>query len=508
MKNLLTTLLYSITIVSVSFAQTATLKVNLKNTSLNKFSVWIPKLSIGRDYLKKSFFEVPLDKDNTASYTFPITEPKFVNIYCRSSNLNTSSTLNYQLYLSPGDSITLKADFKKPNYGITVTGKGSNNNQPLLALIQEDDIQKFDGDTTPNRVIAFIKNREFVNKKNIKEYVKLYKPDVSFLNAYQLNSSYYFINSYFSFKENNKFQIGESYKRNFKKWQYVQDSIFKISKIDNSSALTTSNYTSFIRDFLLREKERLWQESAEHQEDFYKKWYNTDVKTGAVLYNQDNQNLLKEKIINNTFTGKTAEYLHACVIDEALYEANPNNIVLIFENFKSKYPESAYISWYEPAVNAIKINQEHQKLTETMVFANNNGLNFNSLNDVLALVKGKTVLLDMWGTWCGPCRQEMEKNDKYLKEHFKDKGLDYLYIANYDQKNEEKWKELIAYFHLDGTHILANEKLNKDIMDKVKGTGYPTYVVIKKDGSYELSKAGYPMNRAVLIQQLEKAIAQ
>ncbi|MEX8548525.1 MAG: TlpA family protein disulfide reductase [Mucilaginibacter sp.] len=508
MKNILTTLLYLIAIVSVSIAQTATLKVTLRNTSINKFSVFIPKLSMSRDYLKKSFFEISLDKDNSALYTFSITKPEFINIYCRTSNLNTSSALNYQLYLSPGDSINLQADFKKPNYGIIITGQGSNNNQPLLSIIKDIDLEKFNGDTIPNRITAFIKKQEYSDKKHFQEYADLYKPTAPFLMAYQLNLNYYFINAYFSFKENNKFQIRESYKRNFNKWQYIQDSVFKILKIDNSNAIDVPNYLSFINNFVLREKEKLWEESAKHPISFYKKWYNTDTIIGTKLFNQDNQNLLKEKIINNTFTGKTAEYLYASLIDEALYDANPNNLVLIFQNFRKKYPDSDYISWYEPAINAVKLKQEQQKLTNDMVFAADNGSNLNNFNDVLALIKGKTILLDMWGTWCGPCRQEMEKNSKFLKEHFKDKGLDYLYIANYDQKNEDKWKELIAYFHLDGIHILANDKLNKDIMNKVKGTGYPTYVIIKKDGTYELSKAGYPMDRTVLIKQLEKAIAK
>jgi thiol-disulfide isomerase/thioredoxin len=142
-----------------------------------------------------------------------------------------------------------------------------------------------------------------------------------------------------------------------------------------------------------------------------------------------------------------------------------------------------------------------------MVFAADNGTKLNTLADVLNLTKGKTVLLDMWGTWCGPCRSEIEKNGAAIKEHFKNKGLDYFYIANYDQSNEATWKKLIAFFKLTGTHILANEKLTDDIMKKTNGSGYPTYVVIKKDGSYELSKAGYPMDRDVLIKQLEEALA-
>jgi hypothetical protein len=63
-----------------------------------------------------------------------------------------------------------------------------------------------------------------------------------------------------------------------------------------------------------------------------------------------------------------------------------------------------------------------------------------------------------------------------------------------------KWKKLIVYFDKEGTHLLANSRLTDDIMAKINGRGYPTVFIIKKDGSFELSKADYPMNRDILFK--------
>ena len=74
--------------------------------------------------------------------------------------------------------------------------------------------------------------------------------------------------------------------------------------------------------------------------------------------------------------------------------------------------------------------------------------------------------------------------------------------------NEEQWKKLIAYFNLEGTHIMANKSLTDDIMAKVNGKGFPTVFIIKKDGSYEKSKTQSLMNRDILIKQLEGDLAE
>jgi len=505
MKKLLITLFTFIAIASISLAHTARVNITIANTPFKKLNVWVHDPASNYNYFKNPAFSIILDNTGSSSYNFPISEPHFVSFF-----YNTDQSGNFkktfELYLSPGDDIVIKADVKQENNVIEVTGKGSNNNQPLLSGIKEQNLRIFYNDTSPSRFIKAI-NKEAALRINIFEkYKNLYKPDSLFLKDWEENQKYYVAEKYYSFKEDNKFYIFKSYKNNYIKWQHVQDSLFTIKNLNNDKALNAYNYCLLIHDFLLREKEALWDLKETNPGKFYKEWYNS-VSDGKISFKNDRKNLLKEKIINKFFSGKSAEYLYVVLFNEAINEANHENLKLIFERFKNQYPNSKYIAWFEPTINSIEEKQK-QTINEKMIFAYNNGLHINNFEEVLQLTKGKTVLIDMWGTWCGPCLQEIEKNSQIIKKRFQDKELDYFYIANFDLKNEKKWKELIAYFHLEGTHILANEQLSKDIMDKVKGTGYPTYILIKKDGSYELSKAGYPMDREILIKQLEKAITQ
>ncbi len=216
-------------------------------------------------------------------------------------------------------------------------------------------------------------------------------------------------------------------------------------------------------------------------------------------------NILTEKIIKKHYTGKSAEFAYAVFLKGSIEDENNKNLPQIFENFKKQFPSSTYIAQFEPKINKI-IENNNKTLTDKMIFVEK-GEQFNTFEEVINQFKGKTVLIDMWGTWCGPCRKQIAEHSKAIHEYFKDKEIQFLYIANFDSHNPENWKKIISFQSIEGSHILANETLTKDIMSKSKGTGYPTYIILKKDGNYELSKAGYPLNREVLTKQLEAAIS-
>ena len=104
------------------------------------------------------------------------------------------------------------------------------------------------------------------------------------------------------------------------------------------------------------------------------------------------------------------------------------------------------------------------------------------LDKLVAPYKGKIVYLDIWGTWCGPCKNKLKESHK-LKAELKNYDIVYLYLAN--NSPEDSWKNVIGEYNLtepNCVHYNLPPKQQRAIEQYVKITGYPTYRLIDRQG--------------------------
>lgn len=104
------------------------------------------------------------------------------------------------------------------------------------------------------------------------------------------------------------------------------------------------------------------------------------------------------------------------------------------------------------------------------------------LRELIAPWKGKIILIDVWGTWCGPCRMAM-KHSQELYERMKPYNMYFLYLAN--RSDETSWKNVIKEYNVNGEnvgHVNLPAEQQAAVEQFLKVNSYPSYFLIDREG--------------------------
>lgn len=101
-------------------------------------------------------------------------------------------------------------------------------------------------------------------------------------------------------------------------------------------------------------------------------------------------------------------------------------------------------------------------------------VNGNSVS--LSSFKGKTVLLDFWGTWCGPCVQFIPKLKAIYDEYG---GNDFEIVSVANETGSAKWEKMIADKGMNWTNLIDD---NEKVVTLYKIQSYPTLMIVDKNG--------------------------
>jgi thiol-disulfide isomerase/thioredoxin len=103
-------------------------------------------------------------------------------------------------------------------------------------------------------------------------------------------------------------------------------------------------------------------------------------------------------------------------------------------------------------------------------------------NISLESLKGQLVYVDVWATWCGPCKAQIPFL-KQLEEKYREEDIAFVSLSIDQLKNISKWKDMIVDKELEGIQIIADKAWRSKFVTDYVIEGIPRFILIDKDGN-------------------------
>jgi len=396
---------------------------------------------------------------------------------------------SYSFFIKPGKSYTIRLDPKNTQAPFTFTGENSSG-QYLLNQIRHPNYQgkaagyKING-TSFNDVKLSVNKDADSERHQYTELFKQKKIDEEFYKYALLDIDYYYASVLSIIIYDHKEEPG---------FADAWPELFKTYNLQNAAATASSSYYDYA--------------------DQYASWYQSYLRKKAGINKVYDMRKSNEYLLHwynsyaDNLTGKTQEYMLSRFLSQFMgMKKYETELVDLFKDFKKRYPASIYLTYLQPGADEIiayHARVDSNKGTESTILTNYS--NINTLSEILAQFKNRTLFVDLWATWCGPCKEEFTYSTD-LKKYLKEKGADILYISTDLDERDKEWRAMITYYNLGGQHIRASDKLRQDLINVLwagnKNYAIPRYLIIK-NGQVVEKNALRPSDKQKLYSQISK----
>ncbi|PHS54728.1 MAG: hypothetical protein COB01_00915 [Lutibacter sp.] len=110
-----------------------------------------------------------------------------------------------------------------------------------------------------------------------------------------------------------------------------------------------------------------------------------------------------------------------------------------------------------------------------------------SLDDL----KGKYVYVDVWATWCGPCKREIPFL-KEIEKKYHGKNIEFVSISVDKAKDHGKWLDMVKEKELKGIQLFSDKDWESDFVKGYLIKGIPRFILIDPNGIIVSSNAPRP----------------
>jgi thiol-disulfide isomerase/thioredoxin len=201
----------------------------------------------------------------------------------------------------------------------------------------------------------------------------------------------------------------------------------------------------------------------------------------------------KDTILNEiAFLKTVGEISNETIKNELIYNGSKNNITYtddlenFYNEFKSVSTNEEHIKEITESYNKLKTVAKGQPSPKFVGYENFAG-GTTSLDDL----KGKFVYVDVWATWCGPCKAEIPAL-KEVEAKYHGKNIEFVSISVDAEKAHDKWRKMIEDDELKGIQLFADKSWNSDFVNGYLIKGIPRFILIDPNGNIVSSNAPRP----------------
>lgn len=456
------------------FSNTAIVKGTIKDTAFTSV-ILTPSLNTKIIDLKKEFHP----KNGVFQFEIDVTQPSLYRLNYRDQYLS--------LYITPNSTIELNLD--RTLQEKTTEFKGSH--------LKENDYLN----SKTNASLTSKEQRELYKSIAIKSSPEEYKTFIdqqldSKKEAFNKTADSNQFNQDFSKLYINNYLISNSYQLKFLYPKFLKlnsDSFF----INNSSYLEFFNTIPKTKEFLncpaYLETQILYLKTITEITDFKNmaedsideiQFYKTLVKNATKINSSELRTLMIESLIG--------EYIAYYGLPTDIKEEIRDYVASITDTYKSDMVKKKLL-----ALAAY----DSGKSAPLFSFTDNSG-NIRQLKEFV----GKVVYMDIWASWCGPCKAEIPHSKELVELYKNRKDIVFLYISIDDVKTNWE-KSLIEHKLYMGVQGIAYPNgFNSDFAKKYQVQAIPHYVLIDKSGNLIAAKANRPSQKEKIISLLNKAL--
>lgn len=99
----------------------------------------------------------------------------------------------------------------------------------------------------------------------------------------------------------------------------------------------------------------------------------------------------------------------------------------------------------------------------------------------LKQLRGKYVYIDLWATWCGPCKREIPSLAK-IEEDYKDKNIHFVSISVDKGAQREAWKSFVLQNKLKGIQLMVDNDFQSKFITSFNVNFIPRFILIDPNG--------------------------